>query len=265
MSDILARICADKRADVAARKSRTSLAAIEKLAADAPTPRGFHRALERGGAAGKPALIAEIKKASPSRGLIRADFDPPALARSYRDGGAICLSVLTDTKYFQGDDAHLRAAREASGLPALRKDFTLDPFQVLEARALGADCILLIMAALKPAEARALHQLARSYQLDVLAEIHDASELETALGLDGALIGINNRNLKTLMVDLQVFENLARDVPKERFLVAESGLKTHADVTRVAAAGAKAILVGESLMSERDVTAATRRLLGASA
>jgi indole-3-glycerol phosphate synthase len=261
MSDVLARICADKRDEVATRRARLDLATLERRAAAMPTPRGFRAALERGARPGRPALIAEIKKASPSRGLIRADFDPPSLARAYRDGGASALSVLTDGPYFQGDDAHLQAARIAVDLPALRKDFMLDAYQIVEARAIGADCVLLIMAALAPAESRALNALARDLGLDVLAEVHDPRELDQALELDGAMLGVNNRDLRTLSVDLAQFERLAERAPPDRFLVAESGLKTAADVRRVAAAGARAILVGESLMSQADVATATRALL----
>ena len=258
MSDVLARICATTRAETARRQAVLDLATLRKRAAAAPEPRGFAASLAR---AARPALIAEIKKASPSKGLIRAEFDPPALARAYRDGGAACLSVLTDAPYFQGAEAHLAAARAAVELPLLRKDFMLDPWQIAEARAIGADCVLLIMAALTDAEATSLHAEARALGLDVLAEVHDPAELDRALALDGALIGVNNRDLKTLKVDLATFENLARRMPRDRFLVAESGLATPADVARVAAAGARAILVGESLMREADVAAATRRLL----
>lgn len=261
MSDVLARICADKRTEIAARRARVDLATLERRAAAMPAPRGFRASLAEGFRPGRPSLIAEIKKASPSRGLIRADFDPPALARAYRDGGARALSVLTDAPYFQGDDAYLHAAREAVALPALRKDFMLDAYQIVESRVIGADCVLLIMAALTAAESRALNGLARDLGLDVLAEVHDPRELDQALALEGAMLGVNNRDLRTLRVDLAQFELLAARAPADRFLVAESGLKTAADVRRVAAAGARAILVGESLMSQSDVTAATRALL----
>ena len=261
MSDVLARINDDKRAHVARRKDAVPRSALERRAAEAPPPRGFAAALARASAgAGRPALIAEIKKASPSRGLIRADFDPPALARAYQEGGAAALSVLTDAPYFQGRDEDLAAARAAVELPALRKDFILDPYQVLEARAIGADCILLIVAALSDQELRTLHQAARKLGLDVLVEVHDEAEMERALPLGDALLGVNNRNLKTLEVDLATFERLA-PLARGRFLVAESGLKTAADVARVAKAGAGAILVGESLMAQADVAAATRALL----
>ncbi len=260
-SDVLAEICAAKRLEVARRKQQVAPAEIERRAAAASPSRGFVKRLREAHASGKPALIAEIKKASPSRGLIRPDFDPPALARAYREGGATCLSVLTDTPYFQGTDEHLQAARAAVDLPVLRKDFTLDPYQVLEARAIGADCILLILAALDDATVRGLAQLARDVGLDVLAEVHDEAELDRALALEEALLGINNRNLKTLKVDLAVFERLAARAPRHRFLVAESGLKTAADLARLTRAGAGAFLVGESLMAQADVAAATRALL----
>jgi indole-3-glycerol phosphate synthase len=260
-TDVLAEICAAKRQEVDRRRGLVPLADLERRAAAAAPPRGFARQLATAANGPRPALIAEIKKASPSRGLIRADFDPPALALAYKAGGATCLSVLTDTPYFQGTDEHLQAARAAVDLPVLRKDFMVDPYQIVEARAIGADCILLILAALDDATVRELARLARDLGLDVLAEVHDEAELDRALALDGALLGINNRNLKTLKVDLAVFERLAARAPRGRFLVAESGLKTAADLARLAHAGARAFLIGESLMSQADVTAATRALL----
>jgi indole-3-glycerol phosphate synthase len=260
-SDVLAEICAATRREVERRKQRLSHGELERRARTAPTPRGFARALREASQGPRPALIAEIKKASPSRGLIRADFDPPALAKAYQDGGATCLSVLTDGPYFQGSDEHLTAARAVADLPVLRKDFMLDPYQVAEARAIGADCILLILAALDDATALSLARMARELGLDVLAEVHDEAELDRALALEGALLGINNRNLKTLAVDLATFERLAVLAPKGRFLVAESGLKTPADLARLARAGAGAFLIGESLMAQADVAAATRALL----
>jgi indole-3-glycerol phosphate synthase len=262
LSDVLARICADKRQHVAAMRERRPLAALQRQAAAATPPRGFKAALERTAAGGRLALIAEIKKASPSKGLIRSDFDPVTLARAYAEGGASCLSVLTDVPYFQGDDAYLQAARDAVGLPCLRKDFMLDPYQIVESRALGADCILLIMAALDDGTAGELCRLAHGLAMDVLVEVHDGEELDRALALDADLVGINNRNLKTLAVDIATTEALAPRVPGGRLLVAESGLYSHADLERMSRAGARAFLVGESLMREGDVAAATRRLLG---
>jgi len=261
--DVLARICADTRAAVAERKGAISSEALRsRIVTHGEAPRGFGQALKRAVAAGRFGLIAEIKRASPSGGLIRPDFDPAALARAYRDGGATCLSVLTNGPHFQGSEEHLIAARAAVDLPVLRKDFILDPWQVYESRAMGADCILLILAALSDAEARELEALARALDMDVLAEVHDRRELERALGLETPLIGINNRNLKTLRTDLRTSEELAPAVPADRFLVAESGIRTNADLRRLAASGPQCFLVGESLMREADVTAATRALLG---
>jgi indole-3-glycerol phosphate synthase len=260
--DVLARICATTRAEVVARKAATSLDALRQgIAAQGDTPRGFGRAIKHATGAGRYALIAEIKKASPSGGLIRPDFDPAQLAAAYEAGGATCLSVLTDTQFFQGSNADLIAARAACSLPVLRKDFILDPWQVYESRAIGADCILLIMAALTDAEARALEEIARELDLDVLAEVHDRRELERALGLQTQLIGINNRNLKTLRTDLATTEELAPLVPPDRFLVAESGITGPADLHRLAGVGTFCFLVGESLMRQADVTAAVRALL----
>jgi indole-3-glycerol phosphate synthase len=260
MSDVLARICADKRVHIGAAKRREPLAGLERRAKEAEAPRGFVAALERAAVAGY-GLIAEIKKASPSRGLIRANFDPIALARAYEAGGATCLSVLTDEPYFQGRNEYLADARAAVRLPVLRKDFILDPWQVVEARAIGADCVLLIMAALEDGEARALAAEATRWGMDVLVEVHDRAELDRALGLEARLIGINNRNLKTLAIDLATTESLAAAVPKDRLLVSESGLYAPDDLDRMVRVGARCFLVGESLMKQEDVAAATRALL----
>ncbi len=262
MSDVLAKICAIKRQDVARRREARPLATLETKAPSSPTPRGFIKALEDHIDEGRFALIAEIKKASPSKGLIRADFDPPSLAKAYEGGGAACLSILTEEPHFQGSDAYLASARAAAALPCLRKDFMLDPYQVVEARVIGTDCILLIMAALADDEAKALATLAHDLGLDVLVEVHNEPELDRALALDCRLIGINNRNLKTLKVDLATTEALAPKLPTDRLLVAESGLYQHEDLKRMADVGARCFLVGESLMREEDVEGATRRLLG---
>ncbi len=261
MSDVLKRICADKRAELAERRQARPESALQSLAQSAAPPRDFHRALAEGAASGRPALICEIKKASPSKGLIRSDFNPSSLARAYEAGGASCLSVLTDERYFQGRDKDLSEARAAVGLPVLRKDFMLDPYQILESRVLGADCILIILSALSDSQAAELEDAARALDMDVLIEVHDAAELDRALGLKSPLVGINNRNLKTLEVDLATCEALAPRVPAERLVVAESGLTTPEDLARMQKAGAKAFLIGESLMRQADVTAATSALL----
>lgn len=262
MTDVLERIAAYKREDVAGRKAALSPDAVEARAKLASAPRGFRAALERHAeGTGRPALIAEIKKASPSKGLIRADFDPPALARAYERGGAACLSVLTDGPSFQGDDAFLGQAREATALPCLRKDFLVDPWQVAESRALGADCILIILAMIDDALAADLLAEARRFGMDALIETHDEAEMARACTLGGDLVGINNRSLRSFEVDLAVTERLAPLAPAGALLVAESGLFTPDDVARVSAAGSSAILVGESLMRQADVEAATRELL----
>jgi indole-3-glycerol phosphate synthase len=262
-ADVLARICADTRAAVAKAKAETSLDALRSQIAsrDNGAPRGFGSSLKEAVAHGRFGLIAEIKQASPSGGLIRPDFEPSALARGYREGGAACLSVLTDAAHFQGSREHLEVVRAAVDLPVLRKDFILDPWQVYESRAMGADCILLILAALTDVEARELEELARALDMDVLAEVHDQREVQRAMGLETPLIGINNRDLKTLVTDLATTEKLAPEIPADRFLIAESGIRSHADVRRLAAAGVQCYLVGESLLRQPDVTAATRALL----
>lgn len=262
MSDVLNSILAYKRDEVAARRADRPLADVEARAREADPPRGFADALRRAARTGGFALIAEIKKASPSRGLIRADFDPPALATAYETGGAACLSVLTDGPSFQGDDAHLSAARAAVSLPALRKDFVVDPYQVVEARALGADAVLVIMAAVDDELAAELVETAREWRMDVLVECHDEAEIARALRLPAPLIGVNNRDLRTFQTRLETTERLAPLIPPGRRLVAESGIGATADLARLAAAGAGAFLVGESLMRQPDVAEATRRLLG---
>jgi indole-3-glycerol phosphate synthase len=263
VSDILARIADYKRDEVAARKAERTLEMVEAAARAAPAPRGFRAALIRAHAPGRLALIAEIKKASPSKGLIREDFDPPSLARAYEAGGAACLSVLTDGPSFQGDDAYLAAARTATALPCLRKEFLIDPWQVAESRALGADAILVILAMVDDLLAGELMAEARRLGMDALVEVHDAEEMARAGALGADLVGINNRDLRTFVTDLAVTERLAKDAPQDALLVTESGIFTAEEAARMERAGATAMLVGESLMRQADVTAATQVLLGA--
>ena len=260
MSDILQRILARKHEEIRARSAQVPRALLETRIAQAPPLRGFADAIAMKIGDGLPAVIAEVKKASPSKGVIRPDFDPAAIARSYETGGAACLSVLTDVDFFQGDDAYLQQARAACAFPVLRKDFVVDPYQVLEARVLGADCILLIVAALDDVRMAELAVLAADLGMDVLVEVHDIDELERALQIPARLLGINNRNLRTFEVSLDTTLTLREAVPRDRILVTESGITVPADVQRMRAAGIDAFLVGETFMRDPDPGAALQRL-----
>ena len=263
MSAVLNEICDRKRAHVADKKSSAPLADIQALAADQPPARGFLKALTTKQDNGRYGLIAEIKKASPSKGLIRPDdFDPATLAKAYEQGGAACLSVLTDIPYFQGHDSYLQQARAAVSLPALRKDFMVDPYQIYESRALGADCILIILAALDQPLADELEGIALDLGMDVLIEVHDREEMTRALGMKSPLVGVNNRNLKTMEVSLDNTLTLAPMAVAKRHLVAESGLATRADLDQAAAIGVNSFLIGETFMRQKDVSAAVKAILG---
>lgn len=262
MSDILQKILQRKAIEVQERSSAISLARVRAIAADADSPRGFGEALEQTLNAGRAAVIAEVKKASPSQGVIRADFDPTSIARSYEAAGASCLSVLTDVDFFQGADAYLQQARAACSLPVLRKDFVIDPYQIYEARALGADCILLIVAALGDPLLNELADLGMDLGMDVLVEAHDANELERALQTSATLIGINNRNLRTFETSLETTLDLRDQVGQDRILITESGIHRRDDVQRMRAAGVHAFLVGEAFMRAPDPGTALRDLFG---
>lgn len=262
--NVLNRICAEKREHIRVMRAQTPLSTLKEMALQQDEPRGFKARILDFAGRNRPALIAEIKKASPSKGVIRQDFDPVEIARIYQASGAACLSILTDAPYFQGDDSYLGLVREAVDIPLLRKDFMIDLYQIYESRALGADCILLIMAALTDSQAEELYETARLLGMDVLVEIHDAGELERALKFSPGMVGINNRNLKTLEVDIQTAHTLAGKMPADLIKVAESGINTHDELAALKNNGYHAFLVGESLMRQPDIGAAVKKLLNAS-
>lgn len=260
--NILEKICNTTRTEVARRKSQTTLEDLKAQIKQAEAPRGFLSALKAKAAENKPGLIAEVKKASPSKGLIRADFDPAQIAKAYERAGAACISVLTDAPYFQGHDDYLKQVKETCALPVLRKDFMVDPYQIYESRALGADCILIIMAALSDDEANELHTIAQNLGMDALIEVHDEPELNRALKLKPGMIGINNRNLKTLEVDIQTSYQLTKTIPQDCLKIAESGIDGPQTLSDLQKNGFDAFLVGESLMRQDNIETATRKLIG---
>ena len=262
MSGLLEEICNEKYTLVKNRKAEWPVSYLEQLAEKQTSPRGFLKALKKSLNSGSFGLISEIKKASPSGGIIRQNFNPEELATAYQGGGATCLSVLTDVPYFQGNDKHLQLARAAVDLPVIRKDFMIDPYQILESRAIGADCILIIMAALSDKKAKRLYSYAKEFGMDVLVEVHNEDEMQRALDLEPDLLGVNNRDLKTLEVDLRTTENLIPMVPRKAILVSESGLYKNTDLQRMSAAGANCFLVGEALLRQADVSIAVKELLG---
>lgn len=262
MSDVLTRICNDKKQHLAKKKAAVSLTELQERIKTQEVPRGFINALQKTYSNGDVALIAEVKKASPSKGIIREDFDAVAIAKIYQEAGASCLSVLTDEPYFQGHDDYFKSVHQNVDLPLIRKDFMIEPYQIYESRALGADCILLIMAALSDEHAKELYDLSTELQMDVLVEVHDQDELDRALKLSPQMVGVNSRNLKTLEVDIQNAHRMIREMPAGILKIAESGIKNHTDIQELLQTGAQGFLVGESLMREQNILSATQELLG---